>query len=100
MLSDIKNLKFYGEIKLISTGNVVLRGKQVQEFSRQVIWIEPLSSIQIKDASSGFAEVTLTSISDPLKQKGILAVSKKSDYVVQEIHFLSNQRVSIKASLD
>jgi hypothetical protein len=99
MLSDIRTLKFGGEIKLISTGNVVLRGKQVQEFSRQVIWTEPLSSIQIKDASSGFAEVTLTSISDRLKRKGILAVSKKSDYVVQEIHFLSNQRISIKASV-
>jgi hypothetical protein len=86
-IATIDKMLFNGEVVLRDGKTIRIRGNnnQIPPNNNQKVWQEPLNNFRIKD--SGKAEVTLTSVTNPLELRGIITVSQKSSYVVEEIEF-------------
>lgn len=100
MIADINKMVFEREVKLFNGGTIVIRGdnNQGSANNNQKIWKEPISNFRIKDYKKGKAEVTLTSVTNPLELNGIIDVSKDSSYVVEGIKFEPSDQMKIKVT--
>lgn len=99
-IKEIERIMFNGEVVLLNGDKIVIRGESNQSSpnNNQKVWQEPLKNFKITDANKGNAEVTLSSVTDPLQLKGILAVAQKSSYVVEEIQFESSGKIQIRVT--
>jgi hypothetical protein len=99
-IAAIYKMVFEGEVKLHSGRTIVIRGdnSQASPNNNQKTWKEPLRNFKIKDPKTGQAEVTLTSVTNPLELQGIVTVSKDSSYVVEEIKFEPSENIQIKVT--
>ena len=98
-VTKIKKIEFAGELKLIHSGKIVVRGNYSSNSSNnQETWTESLADFKITNPKDGHAEITLNSVSK-LKLKGILGVAKNSSYIVDEIIIdASAQKITIKVT--
>ncbi|MFM7438232.1 MAG: hypothetical protein ACKO2V_06440 [Snowella sp.] len=96
-MKDVDLILFQGRVILRNSTEVVIRGDDSQKSPNQngQIFKEPLKNFQIVDANK--AKVTITSITNPLKLKGIIevATSKDSSYVVEKIQFEPSDRIQV-----
>jgi hypothetical protein len=94
-VATIDKMLFKGEVVLRDGKRHVIRGNNNQNSpnNNQKVWQEPLKNFRMKDP--GKAEVTLTSVTNPLELRGIINVLQSSSYVVKEIEFKPSGIISI-----
>ena len=65
--------------------------------AKQSTWQNiPLQAFELKDPKLGQAQVTLAGVLKPIQLHGILGVAAKSLYVVDEISFQPDGKMTIK----
>lgn len=89
-ITEIKEVKFGKEVKLIHSGKIIIRGENNRPNANTIQTLqEPLIHFKILNGNDGKAEVILSSISKN-KLRGILAVSQTNTYVVDQFNFNDN----------
>ena len=101
-IKDIDVILFKGEVILRNNRRIVIRGVDGQKSPNQneEIFKESLQNFKIVDTTKGEARVTITSITDPLKLKGIMDNVKgvNISYVVEQIRFDSPDKIQIQVT--
>ncbi len=86
-ITDIKQIEFKGNAKLIHSGEIVIRGgNNNSNQNNRETWQEPLNHFKITNAQDGKAEVILSNVSER-KLEGIVDVSETNTYVVDQLGF-------------
>lgn len=98
MIKKIKKIEFKGEV-ILRGQRLVIRGEDNENNNNQKTWVEPLANFSIKNSQTGEGTIKLTSITNNAELRGILAVAKKSNYVVNEIAFEASNKVRIKVTI-
>ena len=82
----------------ISTGAIVIRGKDHSK-ATQSVWLDiPLEAFELFDPQKGQARVNLATVKNPKELKQIDAVARKSLYIADEIEFSSKGKMTIKVT--
>jgi hypothetical protein len=82
----------------ISTGAIVIRGKDHSK-ATQSVWLDiPLEAFELFDPQKGQARVNLATVKKPKELKQIDAVARKSLYIADEIEFSSKGKMTIKVT--
>jgi len=81
-----------------SNGTIVFRGEDPAT-AKQSTWRNlAFSAFQVKDSKLGQAQVNLNGVIKPIEVKGIQSVAVKSVYVVDEIQFQPDGKMTIKVT--
>ncbi len=93
---DVTEVEFKGDVRFYSNGQLVIRGEG-EISSRPDTWSQiPLSAFQVVEAATGQARVNLTLSSlPPSKQQGILSVATTAVYVVEQMQFEPDGKVTL-----
>lgn len=96
-ITQVRQLNFRGEALVYnSTGKLVIRGDDPAQ-AKQSTWQNiPLQAFELKDPKLGQAQVTLAGVLKPTQLRGIQAVAAKSLYVVDEISFQTDGKMTMK----
>ncbi|ARV59149.1 hypothetical protein BZZ01_11310 [Nostocales cyanobacterium HT-58-2] len=101
-LKDVEKVVFRnGATVYRSNGPPTIRGERDRPQAQQVIWSGlPLSNFTIKNANQGLAVVNLgLPVVTPERLRGVQAVAKDRQYVVDEMQFnLQQKTMSIRAT--
>jgi hypothetical protein len=82
----------------ISTGAIVIRGKDHSK-ATQSVWLDiPLEAFELFDPQKGQARVNLATVKKPKELKQIRSVAVKSLYIADEIEFSSKGKMTIKVT--
>ncbi len=95
-IKDVTEVKFKGDVRFYSNGQLVIRGEGELE-SKPEVWSQiPLSAFQVVEAATGQARVNLTLSSLPeARQQGILTVATTAAYVVEKMQFEPEGKVTL-----
>jgi hypothetical protein len=95
-IKDVTEVKFKGDVRFYSNGQLVIRGEGELE-SKPEVWSQiPLSAFQVVEAATGQARVNLTQSSLPeAKQQGIVTVATTAAYMVEKMQFEPEGKVTL-----
>lgn len=95
-IKDVTQVKFTGDVRFYSNGNLVIRGDG-EINSQPEVWSQiPLTAFHIKQSSTGEATVNLTvSALEKSKQEGIIIVATTANYVVEQMQFEPEGKITL-----